>query len=176
MRLARQAIARLRGDERGTETIVALFVLPILFILALGIIDIGFMMKTRMSVESIARDAVRAAAVDGGNYTRATAAEQGRPWDAAALAALYRNGSCTQSPCKHAPSVDCQTITSPTGSVYRSNQVNRAGDLITCTVQYPYKPITGGILSTPMGLGLGALVDRPFTITVTARADTQWNR
>jgi hypothetical protein len=134
------------------------------------------MFKTRLAVESIARDAVRSAAVDGGNYTLATATEQGRPWDAAALAALWQNGKCTQSQCKHAPTVDCQTVTTPTGSKYRSNQVNRAGDVITCTVVYPYQPLSGGLLNSPIGLGLGGLVDRTFTISVTARADTQWNR
>jgi Flp pilus assembly protein TadG len=169
MRRMRAAFGRLRGDERGMEAAAMIFVLPFLFILVLGLIDIGWMIKTRMVVENITRDAARHAAFDGGNYNPRTNTE-GREWDDVAMRSLWNGGGCVQSGCTSAPIVDCTRITKPNGTVYRSHVVQDAGDIITCTVNYKYKPINGPLMNSPLGLGIGSMLD-PFVISTSARSE-----
>lgn len=154
---------RRHGDreERGAEALAMLIVVPFLVVLVLALIDVGNMMMTRMVVENLARDTARSAAADGGNDNPRTNM-LGQPWDVHAFKQLWKNGHCVPSACigGQKPSLTC----TPTIA-------QQAGDLITCTVNYPFKPINGDLLSGPLGLGMGHLL-KPFTITVSARAET----
>lgn len=174
--MVRRLAARLRrsrADERGTETIAALFVVPVVFVLILGLIEVGMMLRTRMLVENVLRDAVRRAAADGGNYN--TRVNTTKPWDTVATEALVdsRTGRCKHSKCDpgSTPKVDCTLITRPNGTTYRSQVAQNAGDLITCTVTYRYAGINEALLNTPgLGLGLGSLI-KDFTVSSSARAE-----
>lgn len=148
-----------------------LIVIPFLFVLILGLIDIGLMFRTRIIVESMARDAARNAAADGGNFNPRTNTDI--PWDQWARERLVENGSCTQSRCEEGelPTVDCTRVTDTAGNVTTRNTARFAGDLITCTIDYPYKAVNKGLLDSAFGLGLGSMIN-PFTISVSARAET----
>lgn len=166
----RRAIARTSKDERGVESVAMLIVIPVICVLIFALLDIGMMLQARMRVENVARDTVRRAAADGGNFNPRTN-PYGKAWDTMALNALYREGKCTQSGCTAKPSVNCRKVTTPTGTVLTSNTARNAGDLITCTVNYPYKPINSALLKGPLGLGFGEML-KPFTIVTSARAET----
>lgn len=160
-------------DERGMETVAMIFVIPVLVVLVLALVDVGMMFRTRMLVENIARDAVRNAAADGGNYNERTNTV-GRPWDEYALDRLWNGRRCTLSACNTGkePTVDCTEMTDPDGSrLPPGNEARTAGDIITCTVYYPYKPINGALLNGPIGLGMGSLL-KEFNFSVSARSET----
>ena len=60
LKVWRAFFAHRKHDERGSaEFATALMVLPVLFVLIIGSIEIGFYVQTRMRVENIARDAAR---------------------------------------------------------------------------------------------------------------------
>lgn len=170
MNRMRSLISRNRDDERGVEAVAMLIVIPVLCVLIFALIDIGMMIRTRVAVENVARDTVRRAASDGGNFNPRTN-PYGKAWDTIALDTLYKSGKCTQSKCTSKPTVNCRRVTPPTGAAYTSNTVRKSGDLLTCTVTYPYKPINGALLNSKMGLGFGKMLG-PFTVTMTARAET----
>lgn len=170
MRRICSALKRTRKDERGVEAAAMIFVLPVLIILVIGLIDIGWMIKTRMVVQNIAQDAVRAAAADGGNWNPRTN-DQGTAWDQWALNRLWDGSHCTQSSCDRRPTVNCAQVTLVGETAPRGLQMApRAGDLISCTVVYPYKPINEPLLNSPMGLGIGSML-KDFTITVSYRSE-----
>lgn len=160
---------RVRNEESGVETMAMLIVLPVIVVLILALVDVGYMMRTRMVVENAARDAARGAAADGGNYWSRTN-HTGIAWDTRLYRQLYA-GHCTTSQCSGAPSVSCTRITNASGGVYSSNVAQHSGDIITCTVYYPYRGFNQGLLNSPFGLGMGKLI-RPFTVTASARAET----
>lgn len=166
------AAMRRAREERGVEAAAMLIVLPVLVVLVLALIDVGQIVRTRMLVENVARDTARQAAADGGNYNPRTNTT-GREWSRVGYRSLYADGSCTFSACRgnQKPVIDCETITRPNGSTYRSNVAGQAGDLITCNVSYPYKPINGPLLNSPFGLGFGSLL-KPFDVSASARAET----
>jgi hypothetical protein len=68
--------------------------------------------------------------------------------------------------------VECSHVTRPDGNTYISaTSVEHAGDLITCTVTYPYRGVNQELMDSPMGLGFGTFL-KPFTIKASARAET----
>lgn len=170
MNRMRRLLAATREDERGVEAVAMLIVIPVLCVLIFALLDIGMMVRTRVLVENVARDTVRRAASDGGNYNPRTN-PYGKAWDTIALGTLYKNGKCTQSRCTSKPTVNCKKVTPPSGASYTSNTVRKSGDLITCTVVYPYKAINTALLNSNMGLGFGKMLGG-FTVTMTARAET----
>ena len=163
-----------RRDERGIETVATLIMIPFLFVLVMGLVDIGLMFRARMAVESIARDAARGAAADGGNYWARTNS-LGDEWDDWAKSRMWSNRSgCTISRCldNEQVSVNCRQVTPLGGGTPRNfNVAQQAGDVITCTVYYPYKGYNKGLLDSPFGLGMGSFL-KPFDISVSARAET----
>lgn len=161
-----------RRSERGVEAAAILFVMPVLIILVFALIDIAVMFTVRSQVNAVARDAVRAAAADGGNLNPRTNTT-GLSWSQAAYRQLYSSGKCTFGRCDDGerPTVSCTKITTPAGAVYRGNVARDAGDLITCTVNYPYKGINQGLLDSPIGLGFGAFL-KDFTVSSSSRSET----
>lgn len=167
----RRAIARNRDDERGVEAIAMIIVVPVLCVLIFALLDIGLMVRARVSVENINRDTVRRAAADGGNYNPKVNTSK-KTWDSIALGTLWKDGKCTQSKCTAKPTVNCKQVTLVTGPVLsNSNVAYQAGDLITCKIHYPYKPINGALLNGPLGFGFGKMLG-PFDIVTSARAET----
>lgn len=168
-----------RREERGAETVAMLFVIPVMVILVFALLDVGMMFRNRMLVENVARDAVRGAAADGGVLTTRTS---GIDWEQYARDRLVDgNGKCVIGQCdaNEPVIVDCSGndrpneagMRTPSGAWYQGNQVRLAGDTITCVVEYPYKPINGPLLNSPMGLGMGSLL-KDFKVSVTARSET----
>lgn len=159
-------------DERGVEAPAMLIVLPVLCVLVFVLIDAGVMIRTRIAVQNVVQEAARSAAADGGNYNPRTNTI-GESWSTYASKELYKNGKCTFGRCQagKVPTVTCNTLTDSAGTIYYSNVAEKAGDLITCTVNYPYVPINGGLFNGPIGLGFGGLF-KSFTVSSTARAET----
>lgn len=165
-----------RRNEDGVETAAMLIVLPVLIILVFALVDIGVMFSTRAQVAGVARDVARAAAADGGNLNPTTTTTNKR-WDTVGRAQLYSSGKCRYGRCQSgkAPTMNCRRITSTSsGTVYTSDVATRSGDLITCTITYPYRGINQGLLDSPMGLGFGSFL-KPFTVEASARAETGRN-
>src|SRR3954453_20740935 len=94
LRISRLA-RRTRDDERGVETAAMIFVIPVLFILIIGLVSVGMSMRTRMSVENILRDAARHAASDGGDFN--SRFNSGKAWSKRAQAQLW---DTTKKRCK----------------------------------------------------------------------------
>lgn len=171
MNTMRRVIARNRDDERGVEAVAMLIVIPVLMVLIFALLDIGLMVRARVAVENVGRDTVRRAAADGGNYNPKVNTSKMK-WDWIAMGTLYKDGKCTQSNCTSKPSVSCKTVTLRTGTVLTNSDVAyEAGDLITCKIHYPYKPINSALLNGPLGLGFGKMLG-PFDIETSARAET----
>ena len=53
-----------RRDERGQATVEAALVLPLVTLFLLSVVQIGFVVRAQVLVTHVAREAVRAAAVD----------------------------------------------------------------------------------------------------------------
>lgn len=163
---------RRRRDERAAEAVAMLFVIPVLVVLVFALIDVGMMFRSRMLVENIARDAVRSAAADGGLFNERTSTTN-TSWETWAESRLVKNnGVCKVGYCQHGkePTVDCWYIDA-TGGRYDGNVVHKAGDLVTCHITYPYAAINSGLLNSPIGLGMGALIQE-FEVQASARAET----
>lgn len=178
MRWIHQAISRgrsVRADERGVEIPAMIIVIPFLFVLILGLIDVGNMIRVRMLVDNVARDAVRSAAADGGNFYDATNVI-GQSWESEAHARLVIPGTnrCSLSACHRRlrpADVDCRTIRRANGTTYRSDVAERSGDVITCRIDYPFRAINEGLMNSPLGLNIGALLN-DWTSEASARAET----
>lgn len=169
--------ARKTRDERGAETVAMLFVIPVLIVLVLALIDVGMMFRARMLVENVYRDAARGAAADGGNMNPRTNTMGDVAWDQWGYTRLYDGSKCRIAACKPdagPPTIDCQTLTSPSNAEFRGNVAPQAGWLITCSGHYPYKPINSALLNGPLGLGFGRLL-KEFDVEVSARAETGAN-
>lgn len=169
--------ARKTRDERGAEAVAMMIVIPVLVVLVFALIDVGMMFRARMLVENVYRDAARGAAADGGNMNPRTNTMGYKAWDVWGHEQLWDGSKCRVADCKSgegAPTIDCQTLTSPAGVEQRGNVAPQAGYLITCSGHYPYKPINGALLNGPLGLGFGGLL-KEFEVSVSARAETGAN-
>jgi len=152
-------------DERGAEFAAALFVFPVLFILIIGCIEIGFYVQTRMRVENVLRDAARSVAAEGGDFNIRT-----RPLhvttsiSAEATSALVSGSTCKVSQCDSGltPLVRC---TPPI--------VLTSGTTVTCKLaaKYPYKSLSGTLMDGAFGLGIGGIL-QDFNASESARAET----
>lgn len=173
LKVWRAFFAHHKHNERGSaEFATALMVFPVLFVLIIGSIEIGFYVQTRMRVENIAREAARSVAADGGNYNIAT--NTSGKIDAKAQLALTGDHSfCKLSKCTKAPKITCDHITRLSGAKYNSQRVDYAGETVTCEVlDYPYKGLSGGLMDAPvLGLGIGSIL-KPFTVRESARSET----
>ena len=153
---------RRRRDEFGVEAISMIIVMPFLLVMVLGLIDVGFMVATRLRVTGIVNDAARAASFDGGDFNPRLNTS-GIPRSTQYQRALTGpTGQCIPSRCL--PGTSPVLVCTPVLAV-------RAGDPVTCTVDYAYKPLNGGLLNGPLGLGIGSLL-KPFKVQVTTRAET----
>lgn len=152
-----------RRDERAVETAAMLIVLPILIVLVLTLIDVGLSLRTRMLVENAARDGARGVAADGGNYNPRTASNNlpAGGWSDVVMGELWDGTGCRFSRCSERPTVNCTP-----------QVVAQSGDIVSCQVTYFPKAINGGLLNSPLGLGMGALLPETITITAQARAET----
>jgi Flp pilus assembly protein TadG len=164
LKVWRAFFARPTHDERGSaEFATALMVLPVLFVLMIGAIEMGFYVQTRMRVENIARDAARQVAAGGGNNNERTSTSTNTV-DVDAAKKLW-NGKCKLSQCKAMPDITCAP-----------EVVLMAGDTVTCEVKYHYKKLSGGLLDAPvLGLGIGGIIKGDFTIKESARSETGLN-
>lgn len=160
-----------RTDERAVEAVAMIFVIPVMVILVLALIDVGMMFRARMVVENITRDAVRSAAADGG-LNNAHTNTIGKAWDTWLTDRLIKNHKCLVATCDQGqlPSIYCDNIDAG-GNHYPGGVAQKTGDLIECEVKYPYKPINGELLNSPIGLGMGTLL-KDFDIKIAARAET----
>lgn len=165
-----------RRKEDGVETAAMLIVLPLLVILVFALIDIAVMFTTRSQVAAVARDTVRSAAADGGNLNPKTTTTK-KAWDSVGKTQLYSSGKCNYGRCQSGkkPTMDCSKITSvSSGTTYTAQVAKNTGDLITCTITYPYEGLNQGLLDSPMGLGFGTFL-QPFTVSASSRAETGTN-
>jgi TadE-like protein len=173
VKVRRAFFAHRKHDERGSaEFAAALMVVPVMFVLIIGCVEIGFYVQTRMRVENIARDAARQVANDGGNYNVRTTRTLGHEIDDLALDTLLTGDRCKLSHCgDDLATIRCNEVAPATGNTYWSNEVLNAGDTVTCQVEYDYKPLSGNLMTGPLGLGIGNIL-KPFTVRESARAET----
>lgn len=156
-------------DERANEAISFLIVMPMLFALLFGIIEMGFAFKTRMEVAAVVQDITRGAAANGGNcFARAgcdSSATSGTtaPWNVQGKDALWSGGHCTFSACSSAPNVTCTP-----------DVANAQGDTVTCSAVYHYQPLTSLFSSASAWFGLNTLLGT-YTVTFTSEASTGQN-
>jgi Flp pilus assembly protein TadG len=178
LKVWRAFLAHRKHDERGSaEFATALMVIPVLFVLIVGTIEIGFYVQTRMRVENIARDAARQVAAGGGNYNERTIADGDLAMDQLAKQKLWNGSKCKLSQCGEGadagePSIDCRQVTRLDGSTYPADKVVMSGETVTCTVHYHYRKLSGGLLDGPLGLGIGGIVKQDFTVNESARSET----
>ena len=162
-----------KRDERGAEFAAALFVFPVLFILIIGCIEIGFYVQTRMRVENVLRDAARTVAADGGDNNPRTNRD-GRSISDVATRAMRTGSRCRLSQCDGTlPVVNCENVTRANGVTYHEPIVKFSGETVTCKLdgKYPYKPLAATLMEGPLGLGIGQmLVD--FDASESARSET----
>lgn len=137
--------------------IVFLFVFPIIFVLLLGTVSVGMYFSTRGAVTAIARDAAQAMAAYGEDCPVPDVIPgKAKCFSEQAEQRLWAAGKCTLSSCDSRPRVTCSTADG--GPVVRY-----VGEVVTCTVDYPYRGINRTLLNSPMGLGIGSLL-KPYTV------------
>ena len=170
-------------DESGVEAAAMIIVIPCLVVLIFGLIAVGQMFSTRLTVQGIARDTVRQVAIQGGDLNPHL--NQGASWSSRAQKQLSSDGKCKLSACKpgKVPNIDCTYITPPGDTPPSVGDLNPAGTThaetvpdagwtVTCVVTYPYQPPASALLNEPViGMGMGMIV-KPFTIVESARAET----
>ena len=178
LRVWRVLFARRTHDERGSaEFATALMVLPVLFILIVGCVEIGFYVQTRMRVENIARDAARQVAAQGGNYNEHVRSTD-QKIDDQAFTKLWDGSKCKLSQCAPSdgyaakPEIRCDYVTGSDNVEHSGlDQVQLSGETVTCKVKYPYNGLSGHLMDGAMGLGIGGLM-KPFTVSESARSET----
>ena len=168
-------------NEQGVEAAAIIFVFPLLFVLVLALIDIGLMFDSRAQVENIARNAVREVAADGGNNNPLTVGTGQPDVDTMYRQQLVAGGTCLVGHCTNPNQVilDCGYVTPmggipPTSDATAGQQftiVRTAGEIVTCHLYYPYKPINSALWNSAMGLHMSSLY-KPFNYWVSARAET----
>lgn len=146
------------SDESGSsEVITTLFMVPILLWLIFSLIDVSLYFQARTSVQNVARDAARQSSIWGGNQSSL------RPFDESvsqnARNALFdeETDTCIPGACSEVPTVNCTP-----------NVTSYAGDTVSCTISYTYRPVYSGNPFT----GFGSLLNSPIVITETSRAET----
>ena len=158
----RSWVPRWRRNEKGvSEAATAMFVLPLLALLIFSLIETGFNLRYRMMVDSQVQDAVRATALDGGNCNPRTsgctnASVQGHAAKALANLKVLCNGTarCTQPP--------TMVCTPPVAA--------NAGDPVSCTATFYYRPTTGLATNPATSLGFSLLFTKPITITMVSQS------
>jgi hypothetical protein len=166
------------ADERGGDTIFAiLFVVPFMLVLVFALVDIGVMFSSRYAVTNVLRDATRGVAAYGGNGPFPYAPP---PSDTVTFSRQAENrlnesaNQCRFGPCSPGRvRVQCGRMTED--GRYLGPTATAVGDTVGCRIssnngRYPYKSVVGGLLNTPLGVGMGRIV-QPFTAWVTARAE-----
>lgn len=189
-------LSRSRSDERGGDMIwTVLFVIPFMLIITFLMVDLGTMFATRSAVTNVLRDTVRQVSAYGSNCEAGECpyapppASNGISFSQQAQNRLRSgpNGTCTFGPCFADQPIVVQCGRAEYLSGIAGDYTNvvirpfgdPASDPITvgtpigCEVvaKYPYKGVTGGVLNTPLGAGLGGLVG-PFPAKVTGTTET----
>lgn len=155
---------RQRTRESGTELMVFLFTFPLICILLLGMISVGMYFSTRSAVTSVARDAVSGFAAYGEDCPDPDVIPgPAKCFSQQAEQRLWDGGGCTQGPCTGQPTVTCSTENGAAVATY-------VGEIVTCVVDYPYAGVNKSLLDSPIGLGLGGLIDE-YVIEVSAVAE-----
>lgn len=149
---------RKRRDESGEEFVEFLFAVPIVAVLIIASIVIGYSIRTRMMVYDVTNQAVTQVAAQGGNNNPRTSLT-GQPIDAQALTSMWNGSSCTLSACSAKPSITCNPPVAP-----------QAGALVTCTTVYPMVAPDAGLFAD-FHIPIGALLGT-FTVTETQAAQT----
>lgn len=186
---------RSRTDERGGDMIwTVLFVIPFMLIITFLMVDLGTMFATRSAVTNVLRDTVRQVSAYGSNCGAGECPYAPPPANTVSFSQQGQNrlrsgpnGSCTFGPCftDQPIVVQCGRATYLSGAAGNYTNVvitpfgNPVSDPIIvgtpigCEVvgEYPYKGVTGGVLNTPLGAGLGGLVG-PFPVKVTGTTET----
>lgn len=155
-----------RKSEDGNETVVVLFWLPILFVLLVGLVDVGVMFGNRAAINDVLRDSARGMAAYGADCpTPDPIPGNIECFSRQAEQRLYSDGSCTFGFCTSRPRVTCSAEDG-------STTVKYARTVVTCEVdgKYPYRAVSAGLLNSPIGLGLGGLVG-PFPASASAVAE-----
>ena len=73
MSVVKRVVARVRGNEAGVALIEAAFVLPILLVLAIGMLDFGRAFQTKSLLDQAAREGARVAVITSPDLDLVTA-------------------------------------------------------------------------------------------------------
>ena len=117
---------RLWRDRRGVAALEFALIAPALFLLTVGIIDVGRMMWTASTLDHAAREGARYATVRG--------AQSVQPTNAAEVQAFVVDRAIGVNPANLSVSVDW----SPDGN---------PGSTVTITVGYQYNPLLVGFIA-----------------------------
>lgn len=183
MRFSGQRRPRTRGDAGADMIFTVIFVLPIMFVLALFTVDVGMMFANRFAVTNIINDAVRTAQVNGGNGPFAWQPPDTLSASQRAEQRLNNGNTCAYGPCtrEYLPvTVECGRA-DEAGNIYPLENARYIGDWVGCRITntvngfsypvYPYHGVTGGLLNTPFAMGLGGIV-APFPVSAFGQSET----
>lgn len=153
-----------KDREAGdSELVVTLFTIPILAFLLFTIINVSSYFQVRSEVQDAARDGARLVALYGGTTSTAYLNTTGKTVPAIIQARLYKNGKCTFSYCKSAPTVTCSVISASGAS---STRATAAGQTATCTISYAYGAVA------PISFGFQNLFAYPIKVSGTTVTET----
>lgn len=164
-----EAVRRWRSGEAGLgDALVAIIVLPFMMAMIFVLLEIGFNMRFRASVDSITQDATRGIAQDGALYWDATSTlgssygpNGWQEWGRQQLQSLCdTSGRCKAG---QAPTMACNVAGG-------AGPLPNPGEPVNCTATFPYKPLASFTSTNPIfNLGFGSLWDNPIQAQATSR-------
>jgi hypothetical protein len=187
-----------RKEGGFSELATVIFILPILVYMIFTLLEVGFEVRYRMAVDTITREAVRGAALDGGNLPVASKNSlqlQGNKYfplsNKGTGSTYYYDTGQGQVPINsydglgsarldilcglvvngsNAGSDRCDASKGPPIMTCSPIKAAYIGDLITCTATFNYKPITSFASNPVASFGLSGFLTHPITVTETAAA------
>lgn len=161
----------LRREDGLSEATTAIFILPILAALIFLLIETGFNINTRTTMDNIVQDTARSAALDGGyNNPRSTLLPSAYTNMAGSNSGWAAVGTQRLQAACNSGMIRSQNSCSSLKIVCNTAIAAFAGDTITCALASPlqYKVVSPLSTSPVFSFGFGPMFTKPISVSVSA--------
>ena len=158
----------LRAEAGLSEAATAIIVLPLIAALMFLLVETGFNIKTRTTIDSVLQDTTRGAALEGGNHN---ARSSSLP------TSMYPNGWSSygtqrlRAACA-AGAIRLQGNCNSIGITCSPGATTRVGDVVTCSLTVPvtYKTLSPLSTNPAFSFGMSGLFTTPIKSTLSSRS------
>lgn len=155
-----------RGESGVAEATAFILIIPLITSLLFVLIDVGFNLRYRLMVDNVTQDAVRGAALDGGNnWPRTNTLSIG--WGQDLQNRLYK--ICSSTYPTNPGRCPAGSAGAPVGSCSPKIATLTTPD-VTCTSTFHYYRISPLSTNPVTSLGFHTMFTNPIVVTLTSRA------